>query len=196
MIRTRKELKYYIKEDFSRYQHRLREPISLQDKIYNWHFKRFDKLFCFQKKLRFVEFYNYQKDNSSIIFKLYYVMLYYIALRKYRNYGYKLGFSIYKNCIEEGLFITHYGTIIINKNVKIGKQCTLNAEINIGEHKGGCPQIGNNCYIGPGAKLFGNITIGNNVEIGANAVVNKSCPDNVVIAGVPAKIVRYKINPA
>ena len=51
------------------------------------------------------------------------------------------------------------------------------------------PIIGDNCFIGPGAKLFGKIKIGNNVAIGANAVVNKSFEDNVTIAGVPAKIV-------
>lgn len=53
----------------------------------------------------------------------------------------------------------------------------------------GVPVIGDNCYIGPGAKLFGDIRIGNNVAIGANSVVNKSFEDNVTIAGVPAKIV-------
>ena len=51
------------------------------------------------------------------------------------------------------------------------------------------PIIGDNCFIGPGAKLFGKIKIGDNVAIGANAVVNKSFGDNVTIAGVPAKIV-------
>ena len=44
-------------------------------------------------------------------------------------------------------------------------------------------------YIGPGAKLYGKITIGNNVAIGANAVVNKSFGSNITIAGIPAKII-------
>ena len=57
---------------------------------------------------------------------------------------------------------------------------------------GQSPIIGDNCFIGPGAKLFGRISIGNNVAIGANSVVNKSFPDNVTIAGVPAKIVNHK----
>ena len=50
------------------------------------------------------------------------------------------------------------------------------------------PIIGDNVYISHGACVFGGITIGSNVIIGANAVVNKPVPDNVVIAGVPAKI--------
>ena len=52
--------------------------------------------------------------------------------------------------------------------------------------------IGDNCFIGPGAKLFGKINIGDNVAIGANSVVNKNFPDNVTIAGIPAKIVSKK----
>ena len=51
------------------------------------------------------------------------------------------------------------------------------------------PEIGDNCFIGPGAKIFGKIKIGDNVAIGANAVVNKSFGNNVTIAGVPAKVV-------
>ena len=51
------------------------------------------------------------------------------------------------------------------------------------------PVIGDNCFIGPGAKIFGKINIGDNVAIGANAVVNKDVPSNVTVAGVPAKIV-------
>ncbi|WP_260267260.1 serine O-acetyltransferase [Pediococcus parvulus] len=54
------------------------------------------------------------------------------------------------------------------------------------------PIIGDNVYIGPGAKLFGKIHIGNNCAIGANAVVNKNVPDNVTVAGIPAKIINHR----
>ena len=47
-------------------------------------------------------------------------------------------------------------------------------------------------HISHGAIVFGGITIGDNVTIGANAVVNKPIPDNAIVAGVPAKIIRYK----
>ena len=53
--------------------------------------------------------------------------------------------------------------------------------------------IGDNCYIGTGATILGPVTIGNNVTIGAGAVVTKDVSDNVIVAGVPAKIVKYKI---
>lgn len=52
--------------------------------------------------------------------------------------------------------------------------------------------IGDNCIIYPGAKIFGEIKIGNNCVIGANAVVNKSFPDNSIIGGIPGKLLRLK----
>ena len=58
-----------------------------------------------------------------------------------------------------------------------------------GAHLGGlAPKVGDNVVICTGAKLIGNITIGNNVIIGAGAVVVKDVPDNAVVGGVPAKI--------
>lgn len=56
------------------------------------------------------------------------------------------------------------------------------------EERKGVATIGNSVYIGPGVKIVGRINIGNNVAIGANAVVTKDIPDNAVVAGVPAKI--------
>lgn len=56
----------------------------------------------------------------------------------------------------------------------------------------GLPIIGNDVYIAKGAIVIGGITIGNNVTIGANAVVTKPVPDNAIVAGVPAKILRFK----
>ena len=56
----------------------------------------------------------------------------------------------------------------------------------------GIPIIGDNVNICKGSIIYGGITIGNNVVIGANAVVNKSVPDNAIVAGVPAKVLRIK----
>ena len=52
--------------------------------------------------------------------------------------------------------------------------------------------IGNNVYIAKGSIVMGGITIGNNVTIGANAVVTKPIPYNAIVAGVPTKILRTK----
>ncbi len=56
------------------------------------------------------------------------------------------------------------------------------------------PTIGDDVTIHPGAKIFGGIHIGNDVEIGANAVVIRDVPDHCIVAGVPAKIVKTREN--
>ncbi len=107
------------------------------------------------------------------------------------------GIEIGLQCeIGGGLFIPHpVGTVIgankIGQNVTILQGVTIGAkEIDIGYHPENRPNIGDNVTIGAGAKVLGGITIGDNVTIGANAVVTKSLPNNVVAAGVPAKIIR------
>ncbi|HEY9630751.1 MAG TPA: serine O-acetyltransferase [Coleofasciculaceae cyanobacterium] len=98
--------------------------------------------------------------------------------------------------IDKGLYIGHFGQIFINESVVIGKHCNLSQGVTIGVGgrgvERGCPTIGDRVFIGPGAKLFGTITIGNDVAIGANAVVTKSLPENAVAVGIPAKIISYK----
>lgn len=102
----------------------------------------------------------------------------------------------HKADIGKGLYINHFGGIIINPEVIIGKFCNLSPDITIGfggrDEKQGCPTLGDRVFIGPGARLFGAITIGNDVAIGANAVVTKDLPDNAVAVGIPAKIISYK----
>ena len=56
-----------------------------------------------------------------------------------------------------------------------------------------CPiSIGDDCYISTGVTILGPISIGNNVTIAAGAVVNKDIPDNCIVAGIPARIIKYK----
>lgn len=121
---------------------------------------------------------------------------------KYYNFRFhilstKLNFYIKPNVFGKGLSIAHIGSVIINDYAKIGDFCRVHVGVNIGatvDKPKDAPIIGDNVYIGPGAKIYGKIKIGNNVAIGANAVVNKDVPDNVTVAGVPAKIVSYKGN--
>lgn len=98
--------------------------------------------------------------------------------------------------IGRGLFISHSGSIIINAQCVIGDNINLapGTVIGFGIKTGieGYPKIGNRVFIGPGAKFFGPITIGDDVMIGANAVVTSDVPDNAVVVGIPAKIVSYK----
>jgi serine O-acetyltransferase len=138
----------------------------------------------FQKTMRKLEYYTNCKNKG--INKLYIFYLKY----KFKKISVKLGFSIPINVFGPGLSIVHYGTIVINRNTKIGSNCRMHACVNIGASGGekAAPQIGDNVYIAPGAKIYGDIKIGSNIAIGANAVVNKSCEqENVALAGVPAK---------
>jgi len=105
--------------------------------------------------------------------------------------GVRLGLSIPKNVFGAGLCIVHYGTIVVSPKAKVGENCRIHPSTCIGEYNG-APTLGNNVYIGPGAKLFGDIIVGNNVAIGANSVVNKNIPDNVTVGGIPSKIISNK----
>jgi len=82
--------------------------------------------------------------------------------------------------------------IVIHSRCKIGKRVILGQGITIGRalDPAGIPTIGDNVYISAGARIIGNVKVGNNVIIGANAVVTKDIPDNSIVAGVPAKIIR------
>ena len=115
---------------------------------------------------------------------------------RYRRIGRRLGFLIPINVFGPGLSIAHRGTIVVSDAARIGANCRLHVCVNIGTkagYTGAAPQIGANCYIAPGAKIFGPITIGDNVVIGANAVVNKSFPKgNLTIGGIPARQISTK----
>ena len=85
------------------------------------------------------------------------------------------------------------GGILLNIK-KCGNYCGFNSGVLIG-NKGGQearPTLGEHVAFGPGAKAFGKLSIGNNVFVAPNAVVTKDVPDNAIVGGVPAKIIKYK----
>ena len=93
-----------------------------------------------------------------------------------------------------------YG-IFISSGAKIGRNCTIFHQVTIGSNtladSAGCgaPTIGNNVYIGCGAKIIGSVTIGDNVRIGANCVVTDDIPSNcTVVMGKPRIIPKNNIN--
>jgi serine O-acetyltransferase len=93
--------------------------------------------------------------------------------------------------VGRNFIIDHFGGIIISGYAKFGDNCRIRTGVVVGLRRTGdgcAPVIGNNVDIGTGAKLLGPIRIGNNVLIGANAVVLCDVPDNSVAVGVPAVI--------
>lgn len=120
--------------------------------------------------------------------------------------GQRYGYDIYElTQIGKGLHIAHSGGLVVHTDAVLGENVSLSHCVTIGQTiKDGkvlTPVIGDKVYIAPGAKIIGGITIGSNVAIGANAVVTRDLPNNVVAAGVPAKILSlsgagdYIINP-
>jgi serine O-acetyltransferase len=182
MIRSEKDYKRYLNQD--------KKALGISNTGLSSRFINFlspNYIWKFQKTLRKVEYYINCKNKG--IYKVY---LYYLKY-KLKNVSIKLGFTIPPNVFGPGLAIVHYGTIVINSAVKVGENCRIHACVNIGASGGSfeAPQIGNNVYIAPGAKIYGNIKIGNNTAIGANAVVNKSFEeDSIMIAGNPAKKIK------
>ena len=92
--------------------------------------------------------------------------------------------------IGGGLIVQHgYATIIAPR--KIGKKCWVNQGVTIGyTNDDDCPTLGDNVTVYAGAKILGDIRVGNNVIVAANAVVVKDVEDNCVVGGVPATVIK------
>lgn len=124
-----------------------------------------------------------------------------IFVALFYHFGFKLiqiftGISIPAGTkIGKGLHLAHYGPIIVSGGSVLGNNCNLGNQVIIGFGRKagvpGHPSLGDRVFVGPGAKIFGPIKIGNDVAIGANAVVTSDVPDRAVVAGIPAKVINY-----
>ena len=114
-----------------------------------------------------------------------------------KRLGLKFGFQIpVRTKIGEGFYIGHFGTIVINRNASIGKNCNIAHSTTIGQaNRGklkGYPVLGDKVWIGTGSVIVGNVKIGSNVLIAPNSFVNMDVPDDSLVIGNPAKIIEKK----
>ena len=104
----------------------------------------------------------------------------------------RTGLTIPPNVFGPGLSVAHYGSIVVNTRARVGSYCRIHSATNIGSGAdNGVPTIGDYVFIGPGAVLYGGITVGDRAVIGANAVVGHDVPDGVTVAGAPARIIAH-----
>ena len=89
------------------------------------------------------------------------------------------------NCFGPGLSIAHYGPIVVNTTAKVGKNCRIHEGVTIGAtgKNGQAATIGDNCFLATGAKVIGDIHLGNDIAVGANAVVTKSFLEDKITLG-------------
>ena len=107
------------------------------------------------------------------------------------------GISISPDCrIGPGLYIGHFGQIILHTDVVMGEYCNLSQGVTLGlasrNGQWGAPTVGNRVYLAPGCKVIGPLHLADGTVVGANAVVTRSTEENDVVAGVPAKVISHK----
>ena len=163
----------------------LRRVLTLEARVYEyrWYYRlpfyltENKILFCHARALRLAEYaYNTHAWNRHLrLFRL---------MRIQTRYA----LSIPMNVLGEGFSIAHLGPVIINAGSSIGPGARIHPGVCVGANGGNPPRIGSNVYLGPGAKVFGDIELADDIMVGANAVVNHSClARGAHLVGVPAR---------
>lgn len=180
---TKSELNIVLSEDAKRYNGKV--P-SFKDWLVNnesWHLSRL---------VRHVRFIEYHRGKCG-----YHKIAYLYHWMRYKKLSLRFHITLYPGSTAGGLRIYHAGGFVhVGSNCRIGKDCTILPGVVFGnKHEEECYEItyvGDKCYFGLGARIIGPVRIGNNVTVGANSVVTKDIPDNAIVGGVPARIIRYK----
>lgn len=186
MITTRSELRHCLALEKAWYW---KNYTSLKRRM----FFRFScqhgyEIWCYVRLLRICEY--LLNSNGGNPFKT--LALWWFERRRNRL-GNRLGICITPNVFDEGLFIDHIGSIIINPNARIGKYCHIHGDCCVGNtgFSNDTPVLGDYVDIGWGTIIRGDVTIADGVIIGANAVVTKSIVEpRSTWAGVPARRIK------
>jgi len=172
------------KEDLRRY---LREDLWAHG-LRRWRpwYRLTLRVVYFQRLLRIGEY--YERCRHDPLGRLWFGLL----RVRLRVMGERLGFEIPRGVFGPGLSIAHHGTITVNGEAVVGHNCRIDTQTTIGDVRGEAPRIGDNVYIGSGARILGGVTIGDEVAIGANAVVIEDVPDRVTVGGIPARVISQR----
>lgn len=188
MIKTRQDLRFYLEED------RKRSDVSANKVVYYLRLLSGNEnavAYRYLKNLRYLEYHLNNSDGS-----LYHKILYYYHKLVRSRLGLKYSISINPNTCGYGVHIIHLsggGGVRIGPK-KCGNYCSFNTGVLIGTKDGqdNRPTIGDHVVFAPHSMAFGKITIGNNVFVAPNAVVTKDMPDNCVVGGTPAKVLKER----
>ena len=106
---------------------------------------------------------------------------------------------IFCNCIigrgaefGPGFVLIHSTGVVINGSVRGGRNVYIEHQVTIGAERRNSPVIGNDVFIGAGAKVIGSVTVGDGARVGANAVVVHDVPPHSTVVGIPARVVRQR----
>ena len=139
----------------------------------------------FKSLLSAIRSYQANRDQNGILSGI----RWRLAAMRWRFWSVIGGISIPLRCqIGGGLQMPHTNGIVVNVGARIGCNCEIFQQVTIGEGKGGCPEIGNDVSIGPGAKILGGVKIGDGSRIGANALVVRDVPAGSLVLATPAEI--------
>jgi serine O-acetyltransferase len=133
-------------------------------------------------------------DGTSAV-ALYRLMRLFVALRLYPlAYVVQVVNKTLNQCLigaraefGPGLVLIHPCGVIVNSAVRAGSNVRIESGVVIGNNRGSSPTIGSNVFFGSGAKIIGDLRIGDDCFVGANAVVTKSVPDGHLAIGIPAQ---------
>ena len=95
-------------------------------------------------------------------------------------------------CFGPGLVILHSQALVINSAVRGGENVVMEGCVTVGAEKEKSPVLGDNVFIGSGARIIGSVRVGDRARIGANAVVLEDVPDDTTAVGIPAKVVKIR----